>query len=414
MPPAKPTRWPVLTVLLLLVGYSGYYLCRSHLSVARPLILDDYPHLDKAAIGLITSIGTLAYAVGKFVWGSLADQMGGRRAFLIGMVGAIVCTLVFALGGPPLFLAAWVGNRFLQSAGWGGMVHITGRWFSHSTYGRVMAVLSLSYLFGDFASRLFLGELIERGAGWQTTFYVAAGVLAVILVPTWILLRNRPDERGLPNPAPAPRAVKVERRTVLGMLRPLFRRRAFWTVCALSFGFTLMRETFNEWTPTYLHEVAGMAEGAAAKASSLFPLFGGLSVLLIGFLSDRVGALARAKLVVLGLMFGVAALSALAWLPLTPFARVAVIAATAFVLIGPYSLLAGAISLDFGGAEASASAAGWIDGVGYLGGILSGYSIAKLAQTGGWSSAYAALVVVAALSAFVGALYVRQEAPGRS
>ena len=44
----------------------------------------------------------------------------------------------------------------------------------------------------------------------------------------------------------------------------------------------------------------------------------------------------------------------------------------AFLLIGPYSYLAGAISLDFGGKRGGATACGIIDGVGYLGGVLAG------------------------------------------
>ena len=40
-------RWQALIVLLMLFGYSGYYLCRSNFSVALPLIAgelvdDDY------------------------------------------------------------------------------------------------------------------------------------------------------------------------------------------------------------------------------------------------------------------------------------------------------------------------------------------------------------------------------------
>ncbi len=39
--PSRLFRWQFLTVALMLVGYSGYYLCRSNLSVALPLIADE-------------------------------------------------------------------------------------------------------------------------------------------------------------------------------------------------------------------------------------------------------------------------------------------------------------------------------------------------------------------------------------
>ena len=108
--------------------------------------------------GLVVSFGVLAYAIGKFFAGGLADFLGGRRNYLGGMLGSIGFTILFALGGSiPLFTLASVGNRFVQSFGWGGMIKITSRWFPHTSYGRVMGFISLSFLFGDALARKFMG-----------------------------------------------------------------------------------------------------------------------------------------------------------------------------------------------------------------------------------------------------------------
>src|SRR5215469_5667894 len=90
-------RWQALTIALLVTGYAGYYLCRSNLSVAMPFIVRDLAHdgydPDRArvALGTIASAGVLAYAIGKFAAGAIADVVGGRRSFLLGMGGSIVC-----------------------------------------------------------------------------------------------------------------------------------------------------------------------------------------------------------------------------------------------------------------------------------------------------------------------------------
>ncbi len=149
------------------MGYSGYYFCRSNLSVVLPDLMHDLAQRGIPAteaqvrLGFIASAGTVAYAVGKFVSGSMADLFGGRRIFLSGMAGSILFTLLFVLsGGFPLFTLAWVGNRLFQSTGWVGLVKVASRWFSYSTYGTVMAVLSLSFLFGDAACRWVMSELL--------------------------------------------------------------------------------------------------------------------------------------------------------------------------------------------------------------------------------------------------------------
>ncbi len=363
---------------------------------------------------MVAAWGTAFYAAGKFLFGSLADVLGGRRMFLLGMMGAIVFTLVFGAGGPPLFLAAWIGNRFIQSSGWVGMVKVTSRWFAHSVYGRVMGLISLSFLFGDFLSRLFLSELIARGVGWRGVFTVSAATLALILVPTWIVIRDRPADRGLPEPEDDPTSLFAgddKPEGLAGLLRPLLTSPSFWTVCVLSFGFTFMRETFNDWTPTYLHESTGMSEAAAGRASSLFPLFGGFSVLAVGYLSDRFGRSGRALLIAGGLALGTVGLLLLGYGDLRGQTNVvvALVAAIGFVLIGPYSLLAGAISLGFGGKRASASAAGWIDGVGYVGGILSGNLIGSVAEKSGWNPAFRLLALTAGLSCLVSLAYWARE-----
>jgi sugar phosphate permease len=126
-PPLRPprlavgrlTRWHVLTVSLLFLGYGGYYFCRSDYSVALPLILAEEvrkgtpANVAQIRLGSIASLGVLAYAIGKFPSGGLADRFGGRRNFLGGMLGSIVFTVLFMLGGGfPIFTIAWLGAGF--------------------------------------------------------------------------------------------------------------------------------------------------------------------------------------------------------------------------------------------------------------------------------------------------------------
>lgn len=412
-------RWQRITIALLVVGYAGYYLCRSDLSVATPLLIEQYgwQGMNKEAIGAFVSLGTLAYAIGKFVNGTIADYAGGRRMFLTGMVGAIAATAVFALGGLPFFTIAWVANRLIQSTGWVGMVKLTGRWFRFSQYGSVMGIISLSFLFGDFASRVFLGQLVSAGYEWKSLFLISAAVLGVILIANFLLLKASPKDIGEAEPEANPENVygsdgHEDRQTgVLALLRPLLGSGTFWAVCALSFGFTLIRETFNNWTPEYLTEVAKMSPGSAGTASSLFPLFGGLSVIACGYLSDRLGRGGRAAIIFFGLVLSVPALLALGYLPVghSPEAAEIMLGAIAFVMLGPYSFLAGAVSLDFGGKKGSATAAGWIDGIGYLGGMLAGSGVGEIATKWGWSSAFLALAVVTGVSCIAAMIYWRQQ-----
>jgi OPA family glycerol-3-phosphate transporter-like MFS transporter len=206
---------------------------------------------------------------------------------------------------------------------------------------------------------------------------------------------------------------------LLEILRPLLASRFFWLVCLLSLGTTLLRETFNLWTPTYFVEFVGLSNADAASKSALFPLFGGVSVLLAGFLSDRLGLNGRSLVLFGGLVSGTCCLFLLGrvsphgnpWLP------VALVALVGFLLLGPYSYLAGAMSMDFGGEKGSATAAGIIDGVGYLAGVMSGDTMARVTVQYGWRNAFLGLAAVCLLTAAVAlvlAVSQRREAKLRA
>jgi sugar phosphate permease len=403
------TSWHITTISLLMFGYAGYYFCRSDLSVALPLIIADQarhgtaPAVAEIRLGSIASLGVLAYAIGKFPSGALADLFGGRRNFLGGMLGAIFFTLMFMLGGGfPIFTLAWFGNRLVQSTGWVGLIKVTSRWFSYSTYGTVMGILSLSYLFGDAIARETMSLLIARGIGWRGLFAFAAGVVFVLFLANFFFLRESPESVGLPPPEENPlnlfaNEVPPERKSFAAIVKPLLRSRGFWLVCLLSMGTTLLRETFNLWTPTYFTQGVGLSNAQAASSSSLFPLFGGVSVLLAGIWSDRLGIEGRGRILFFGLALCTLALLTLALVNAHAerFVPVLMVACVAFFLLGPYSYLAGAMSLDFGGKEGSATAAGLIDSVGYLAGILSGSSMAHIAVTYGWQTMFLVLASVA-------------------
>lgn len=416
--------WQALTVALIAFGYAGYYLCRSDLSVAMPMLIAELarhgisPDKAKIELGSVASLGVLAYAIGKFPSGWLADSLGGRRNFLFGMTGSIVFTIWFGLsGGIPIFTLAWMGNRAVQSLGWAGMVKITSRWFSYSAYGTAMGFISLSYLFGDAASREFMARLIDAGLGWHGVFFAAAGTLAVLLLLNLVLLKETPAGRGLPEPPANPAnlfgpAGEQPKPASLGSVLGRFARSpAFWLVCLLSLGVTILRETFNLWTPTYFTQAVGLTVADAAHKSALFPFFGGVSVLLAGFASDRLGKNGRATIIFYGLLLTTGALMVLAWgnFGRSQLAPVALVTLVAFVMIGPYSYLAGAISLDFGGKQGSATASGLIDGIGYLGGVLAGNSVAGISVAWGWKGAFAALASVALLSSVAAGVYLAEQ-----
>jgi sugar phosphate permease len=411
----------VMTISLLFGGYAALYFCRADLSVATPLLIDELTKHsmshDQAVIrmGAIASVGVLAYALGKLFLCGLGDVWGGKVSFLIGLCGAAFFTLLFATTSfVPLFTLAWFGNRLTQSVAWAGLLKVSSKWFDFSSYGTVIGILSVSYLIGDAVARQWMGLLIREGSGWRALFYLAAAVALFWLIANLWFLRESRIAAGFPEAKPNPlnlySASEVPPASLGALLLPLLRSRAYLLVCLLSLGCTIIRETFNTWTPVYLHDYLGYSVSNAASKSAVFPAVGAVSVIAAGWLSDRLGANGRALLLLLGLTATAGALILLMSMrssvtgTLVPLLAIGTIA---FCLLGPYSYLGGAFALDFGGKQASAMASGIIDGVGYLGAVVAGDSVARISVAFGWSGVFLSLSAVSALAALgAGVLYI--------
>jgi sugar phosphate permease len=279
-----------------------------------------------------------------------------------------------------------------------------------------MAFLSLSFLFGDIVAKLLLGQLINMDIGWRGLFFVSAGILAVIAVIDFFVVKNDPQHLGFERPALNPNNFFAEAeqsehpQNLKELLLPYFKSFPFILMLIMSFGLTAIREAFNFWIPTYLFESTGFSEGQASQFSSVFPVFGMVSILGAGYLSDTLlkgkrGILIGTACLPIALVLGMMALGLKGQV-----IPVVLISLAGLLLQGPYSFLAGAMSLDVGGRKGAATAAGLMDAVGYVGGTLALWLTGVLAERIGWNSAFIALAIIAvftALAAFI--YYVSQE-----
>ena len=413
-------RWQWRTAASLFVGYGAYYLCRSNLAVAAPLLIREFGGrgLNKEVLGQIASVGVLFYAAGKVVNGVLGDLLGGRKIFLLGMVSSVAATVVFGLGqGVGVFFAAWAANRLVQSMGWAGLVKTTANWFSYRAYGRIMGILSLSYLVGDIVAKLALGQLLALGVGWRGLFMAAAATLAGVALLNWRSLRESPAEVGLARPPASPVSLFAGSGAAAGtpaslgqLLGPYFRSPAFLLLLALSFGLTALREAFSFWVPTYLVEAAHLSESAASQYSALYSVFGMVSILGAGYLSDAWLRGQRGPLLLAACLALVPVLLAMAHPAPGSLGPLVLTSLVGLLLLGPYSFLAGAMSLDAGGQQGAATASGLVDAVGYAGGTGALWLTGALAQRQGWGQAFLALAGLAVVTAGAALVfYLTQE-----
>jgi sugar phosphate permease len=91
------------------------------------------------------------------------------------------------------------------------------------------------------------------------------------------------------------------------------------------------------------------------------------------------------------------------------------VALIGFLAYGPYSLLAGVLSVEIRGKEYVGTVAGIVDGVGYLAGILAGQQFGRMVDAGGYTLGFQRLALLALVSAVLCLfLYPRERAGSHS
>ena len=406
------TRWRLSTFWVMLVGYIGYYLCRGNLAVALPLLEKEF-HYTNTQFGIILTFSELAYALGKFTTGPLADKLGGKRIFIVGMVGAIVFNVMFPFYSSILgFTIIWCLCRYFLSMGWGGIIKVIGEWYEPERNGVIMGLISINFQFGSVLASVFCALLIGWNVGWRGLFFYPAIVVTVIAIWSMLASRESPQDvvpgvkfgknssskRSLAafdqDEGYEPGALEI----LIGLWKvPLFRQ-----VVVFSFLAHLLRSIFLFWTPKLLVDI-GTGSANAAMMSAVFPLLGCLGTVFLGWYTDhhaKNGDRARMMSLMLAGLF----ISLWVIAGLIPYRLefqwwiVTFLGIGGFCLYGPYSMSAGCLSLDIAGTKGAGTCTGIIDGVGYIGGALAAWGAGVMSDQLGWAQVFVALALIALMT----------------
>ena len=409
------------------ITYFSYYLCRYNMPMAKTRMCETF-QWDTAQFGLILSALTVAYAVGQFVSGQLADRFGGRLIASVGAAGSVILNVViFAVlwfsdaAAPKTVLYAlvvlWGANGFFQAMGWPSMVRIMAHWFPAATRGRIMGLMGTSYQLGAAFSWFLALCIIQFYAGrwggdWRMVFLAPAVLFGGAGIVFLVFIRNTPQDVGLPpvqeDGGPATAAHAASPTTLGGNIARTLKNPYLWVVAATFFLLDVNRYGFVNWLPAYLDErqvsMGVIGFGVRDVISRLIhPLAGALGAIVAGWATDRFFAGRRAPVIAVLLLLLGAFSIVFPYLPYThTWLLIGVLALVGFCTYGPHILLVGHAAQDFGKQSGAAGAAGFIDGMGYIGASLAGYGAGAIIKAYGYEVNF----VVFGLAAILGAAMI--------
>lgn len=405
-------RWRLSTFMVMLFGYVGYYMIRQNLPAAFPLMEKTFGYTN-AQLGLIAASSEIVYAIGKFLNGPLADKLGGKKIFLIGMAGGIVANLLFAFGSSLIwFIGIWCICRYFLSMGWGGVAKTIGAWYEPEKNGTVMGWISLNFQFGGVVATLFAGWLVQQGQSWDKLFLYPAILVCAVWVWSLLASKSEPGEvipgatfghndSAKTSVANFEHSAEVHTKEII---RGLMSLPVFHQLLLFAFLTTFLRSIFIFWTPKFLVDI-GMQDSTAIFQSALLPFLGCIGTVLLGWYTDTYapnGDRAKAMWIMLvGLLLALVGIALIADKgPQFHYQIVILLGLSGFFLLGPYSMSAGCLTLDIAGPKGAGTCAGIVDGVGYIGGALATWGAGSLSDALGWSQVFWVLAGCALFSIF--------------
>jgi MFS transporter, OPA family, glycerol-3-phosphate transporter len=376
--------------------YGAFYFCRTNLAVVVP---DLKGSIETGGLGLTTQqvgwiLGSLkiAYGVGQFFNGQLAERFSPRVMLAIGMFGSAALNVVFGLGtGFYFLLFVWATNGFCQSLGWTPCVRVAANWIPIERRGHAIGLIGTGYQITLGLTYLIAGQAAKH-LGWHGALYVPAILLALTGVFMLIFLRESPAaaDVSLPVagdahfPVPPSPCLPLSQVLLLTLTNP-----ALWLL-GVSLGLlNACRYGFLDWGITHLMETKQLHVDKATLQFFVIAIGAAAGSYLAGWATDRFFGSRRAPVVcVLMAMLGVLAFVYGAEAGHGTVATMMLLVVIGFCIYGPQVLLVGTAPADLARRGTSAAAAGFVNFLGYMGAatgdVITGYYAAP--SHGGWQT----------------------------
>lgn len=284
-------RWRIFLLMLALVSIN--YIDRASLSVAMPLISDEFG-IGPAFQGVLLSCFFWTYALMQIPGGWLADRFGPRAIIAAATVGWGAFQ-AFAAAAPSAF---WLLLMRLGLGATEGPIYPSGGklnavWMPPKERGRGAVILDGGAPLGTAIGGVVIAGLIAAFDSWRLAFVVAGvGTIAAGMFAYWYI-RNSPREHSSANEAETAYIEAEHAREDEQTLPPqagqhsvlnYLRFRSFWGMGLGWFGFNLVFYGLVTWAPTYLSQTRDLSIGQIGGAT--FFIFGA------GFVGEILGGYA--------------------------------------------------------------------------------------------------------------------------
>jgi len=385
----KHYRWQVFGITWL--AYAGFYFTRKAFSVAKiGMLADPSVNISEQTMGNIDALYLLAYAVGQFAFGIMADKIGTRRVVLAGLFVSAIATAAMGFSTVVVVLGLLMFIQGLcQASGWAPLSKNLGYWFSRQERGRVFGFWCTNYAVGSMAASPFAGfAAMHLFHDWRWALFAPAIVVLIVWFLFLVFQKNKPADVGLPSIE----SYKGEAEDIIEsgdspgdepdgswkVVREVYRNPVILLLGFVYFLQKPARYTLLLWGPVIVSQRLGTNMFDSSVIAVTFDAAGIFGAIAAGYISDKMFGSRRMPVCIISLTLLSVVFAGFAFFDSVMtsggmWIMIGIFMFSGFLHYGPDSIIGGSAAVDFGSKKGASSAAGFVNGCGSFGAILGGW-----------------------------------------
>ncbi len=375
-------KFKTLVFIVCYIAYTGIYVARLNLSMASPGLIESFI-LDTAQVGMLGSIFSIVYSVGRLLNGYISDKQPPWLMLSTGLVLAGIAN-IFIGNFPPFIgiLLLWGVNAYAQSMLWSSILRLIS-----SMYDTATAKRKTSYMVTSVATGNIVGILLN------TVIINTFGVAFAFIIPGALTLLFGALIIPVAKKVNCPAKTASEHMSMIS----LFKNNDIRTVIVPAMLHGMMKDNISLWMTVFIVDRYNIDLAASAGFVLFIPILGfagrmiyPLCYKFCGEKEHKVSVFAFAACIILSIP--------LCFETVPPVAAVACLSLiyTAVSIINT-SILS-IFPIQFSKTGNIASVSGIMDFATYFGAGISSLAYGFLIESFGYTPMYASWAVISLLS----------------
>lgn len=255
--------------LIVFLAYTSIYIARVNLSIAGPKLIE-LGCLDTVQIGLLGSIFSTIYSIGRLINGAAGDKTPPYKMLVTGLVIAGISNVCISFFPPFIGISLfWASNAFAQSMLWSSVLCVVTALYDKDTAKQKTSVMVSSVAVGNILG-IIVNTLLITKLDVAFAFAVPGAITIILALLTFISTRH----------IPAPTAEGKPHSSVFRLLK----NRELLCMCFPALFHGVMKENISLWMTVFIVSRFAVDLSTSSYYILLIPIIGLIGRIVYPFL----------------------------------------------------------------------------------------------------------------------------------